>query len=556
MTVGHPLYAGFPVYPFQPPPDLAARQPVAPVAIVGGGPVGLTLACGLARHGVPSIVLEARHSVSVGSRAICISRRSLEIWARFGLAERPLAKGLPWIGGRSFWRRHEVLHFEMPHEATAQHPPMINLQQCHAEQYLVDAALASGLVDLRWHARVTGVSQHADKVTLTVDTPGGSHLLDAAYVVATDGARSTVRDAVGLELEGNSYEGRYLIADIVLDEDWPVERLAWFDPPSNPGSTLLAHRQPDNVLRVDYQLGPDEDPELEQEESRVRARIDAHLAMLGRAPAYELVWISLYRAHCLTLPRYREGRVLFAGDAAHLVPIFGVRGLNSGIDDAANLAWKLAAVIRRQGAEALLDSYSEERVYAARENIRLARKSTLFMSPPTAGHALMRDAALSLAVSRASARTLVNPRQSTAITFPASSLQTADCDAWPPAPVPGATLPNPRIALRTVDGGLRDAHLLDLQGLRPVLLLRHDNPLAGSAEERDLQLIRVAAARHGARAGEVAIDLYGEVAAALALDTPEVAWLVRPDGHIAARWRHFTLAQLDAALARMLGHGA
>lgn len=541
------LYANFPRYAFVPP----TQNTRAPVAIVGAGPVGLTLACLLARHGVRSVVVEARDGVSFGSRAICISRRSLEIWAWHGLAARPLAKGLAWVGGRSDWRGHEVLRFTMPHEPGAQHPPMINLQQCWVEQYLVDAALESGLVDLRWHTRVTGLEQGTDTVTLAADTPQGPYALDAQYVVATDGARSTVREALGLVLEGNSYEGRYLIADIVLAKPWPVERRAWFDPPSNPGSTVLAHRQPDDVLRIDYQLRPEDDGEAELEESRIRGRIDAHLAMLGLPPDYELIWKSLYRAHCLSLARYRHGRVLFAGDAAHLVPIFGVRGLNSGIDDAGNLAWKLAGVLDGRGGDALLDSYSDERVYAAHENIRQARKSTLFMSPPSRGHELMRDAALSLAVSEPFARALVNPRQTTAITFPSSRLQTPD-DEVHAGPVPGATLPNPRLRRTGPDGAGQAVHLLDLPGLAPVLILRADHPGLSALKRVGLDTIRLGVG--AALLPADAIDEDGSALASLGLVEPAAAVLVRPDGHVAARWRQLMPAALDVALARLWGH--
>jgi 3-(3-hydroxy-phenyl)propionate hydroxylase len=196
------------------------------------------------------------------------------------------------------------------------------------------------------------VRSHNEGVILSVETPEGVYELEADWVVATDGARSFVREAVGLKLEGNSYEGRYLIADIKFRSEYPTERRAWFDPPSNPGSTVLMHRQPDDVWRIDYQIRDDEDSAIELQEERVRARVDAHLQMIGEAPDYELIWISLYKAHCLTLPRYRHGRILFAGDAAHLVPIFGVRGLNSGVDDAGNLVWKLAAVIQSWGGTA------------------------------------------------------------------------------------------------------------------------------------------------------------------------------------------------------------
>jgi 3-(3-hydroxy-phenyl)propionate hydroxylase len=531
VAIGRDIYHGFPDYPFTRPPALDGAAERVPVAVVGAGPVGLTLACGLAAQGVRCVVLEMRGGVSFGSRAACVSRRSLEIWERFGVADRPLAKGLPWTGGRSFWRGREVLRFEMPNAPDDKHPPMINLQQCFVEQFMVDALAERDGVAIRWHSTLEGAEVRNDGVRLAVRTPEGSYALDADWVVATDGARSRLREMMGLRLQGDSYEGRYLIADIRLRSGHPTERRAWFDPASNPGSTVLMHRQPEDIWRVDYQLRDDEDGEAEQREERVRARISAHLAMIGEPPEYDLIWLSLYRAHCLTLPRYRQGRVLFAGDAAHLVPIFGVRGLNSGIDDAGNLAWKLGAVIRGEGGEALLDSYSEERVFAARENIRQSRKSTLFMTPPSRGFALMREAALSLAVGQDFARPLVNPRQTTAITFPESPLQTPDDAPWSAGPMPGATLPN----LRLPDG----THLLDRLGFRPMVVLAPGDAAAEAHTEAIRGLDRVAPDAGTARA--------------LGLAQPGGFYLVRPDGHVASRRHSFDAATFDAALRRLMG---
>ncbi len=306
------------------------------------------------------------------------------------------------------------------------------------EQLLADRADAlAGLVEIRWQTKLAGLERGDDGVALDLETAQGPYRLRADWVVACDGARSAVRQALGLRFSGSTYDGTYIIVDIHLKSDYPTERRAWFDPPTNPGSTILMHRQPRDIWRVDYQLRDDEDPEEAVKPENVLPRVRSHLEWIGERDDWTPVWISAYRANCLTLERYNHDRVLFAGDAAHLVPIFGVRGMNSGIDDTHNLAWKLAWVTQGRAPARLLDSYSSERVFAARENIRHASKSTEFMAPPSHAFTLMREAALGLATQDPFFATLINPRQTSAITFADSPLNAADSDALPAGPVAG-----------------------------------------------------------------------------------------------------------------------
>ncbi len=531
------------------------------VTIVGGGPVGLTLALGLANHGVPTVLIEADDSVCFGSRAICISRRSLEIIERCDALDKFLEVGLPWAGGRSFYRNEEVLHFTMPQDHNQKLPPMINLAQYHIEQYLLDAAeRRPDLIDIRWQTRVAAIEHRTDGVTLSLTTPTGNYRLETDWVVASDGGRSTIREELGFKLQGTSYEGRYVIVDIFLESDRPTERLAYFDPSSNPGSTVLVHRQPDNVWRIDYQLRDGEDAEAAVKPENVMPRVQSLLDMMGEKGIWKPIWITIYKANALTLDRYRHGRVMFAGDAAHLVPIFGVRGANSGIDDADNLAWKLAYVVKNLADDTLLDSYSDERVFAAHENLNYGTKSTEFMAPPSFAFDLMRRAVLSLAVKHPSVRTLINPRQTSAIIYRDSPLNSAGKEDFAAGPVPGAVLPE--CPLMIVRGGqLREGHLTDLiqpcftafvfgqQGTVPMEFAALSEMLQGRG--LCLRCIPIATQRHPACTAEHAWDHTGRLFEMYGAQ-PGSVYLVRPDGHVLGRWHAAGAADLAAAIDHAL----
>lgn len=509
--------------PIEPLPDSV------PVLIAGGGPVGLALAALLARHGVASLVAEADAGYCTGSRAICISRRSQEILSWAGAGAALAAKALPWTGGRSYWRDAEVLRFQMPNEPSQRFAPMVNIQQYHVEAFIHQALQASPqLARVAWSARVAQVAPQADGVDVAIETASGRSTVRAQYLVACDGGRSTVREQLGLQLEGTQYDGRYVIVDIVQKTRRPVERLAWFDPPSNPGSTILMHRQPDDVWRIDYQLRDDEDGVEALKPENILPRVQSHLRMIGEHEPWEMLWASMYNAKCLTLPAYRHGRVLFAGDAAHLVPIFGVRGLNSGLDDAANLAWKLARVLAQDAGDALLDTYSAERVQAARENIAYGAKSTEFMAPPDFAFRLMREATLRLALDEPAVRSLINPRQSAPVAYTGSALNGPQVGEWvdaaaaPGQPAPEALLAGPQGAF----------HLTQCFGTAFTCLVFGDGPLPQAV---------AALANHGIGVLDIPpeADALGQARERYGL--PDAAAtglvLVRPDGYVMGRWR-------------------
>lgn len=505
----------------------------ADILIVGAGPVGLALAADLARHGRRPLVIDGKGEISWSSRAICLSRRSQEIFDRIGAGEAFAAKGLPWSRGKTFYRDRLAFELEMPFTADDRHAPFINLQQYYSEQFLLDAAMrAAGPDVVRWNHGLRSVEQAADHVMVEVEGPDGLRRWKADWLVAADGARSVVRQALGLKLRGDSYEGRYLIADIeVAGIERPVERHVWFDPSSHPGSTVILHVQPDGIWRIDIQLGEDQGDEM-LEEDRLLPLLQAQLDMMGVTADWTLVWKSIYRAHALTLDSYRHGRVMLAGDAAHLVPIFGVRGLNSGIDDAHNLAWKLAMVADGSAAPGLLDSYSSERLRATRENLAAATKSTWFMSPPTRGFQRMRDAVLSLSGEHRWASELLNPRQSTAHVYEGSPVIVADGD---PAGVrPGSVLPN-----LPVGGDGRHLHdLLSSTGFTLLLFADHLPPDAGSASIEGIEV--------------VAIGDDDLLAQAFAADLHPV-YLIRPDEHVVARFAAMDSGAIAAALAIATG---
>lgn len=517
------------------PPELsgAAAPRRHPVAIVGAGPVGLALAIDLALHGVPSVVLDDNDVVSVGSRAICWAKRSLEIFDRLGVGGRMVAKGVTWNIGRLFHRDREVYSFDLLPEAGHRMPAFVNLQQYHVEQYLVERARAfPDLIDLRFRNRVVSVTKHPEAAYARVETPDGTYELAADWLVACDGARSTVRNALGLEFEGQFFEERFLIADIEMKADFPRERWFWFEPTFHGGQSALLHKQPDDIYRIDLQLGWDTDPEQEKSPERVVARIER---MIGHSD-FELDWVSVYSFQCRRLERFVHGRVIFAGDSAHVVSPFGARGGNGGIQDVDNLGWKLAAVIGGTAGPGLIASYDEERIRGADENIANSSRATNFMTPKSPAETMLRDAVLGLAADHDFARRLVNSgRLSVPASLEGLSLQTPGSDA----PMrPGMAAKDAPLRIEGEDawllGQIGGAFVLvgfgnvDLPEVGGVRNLAVRSPGSGGCEDAD----------------GTAFARYGE----------GLAYLFRPDQHIAAVFGRPDAAAVGNALRRALGH--
>ena len=596
----------YPRYAYRRPAELDAPDTLhhRPVVVIGAGPVGLAAAIDLAQHGVPVVLLDDDDTVSVGSRGLCYAKRTLEILDRLGCGQPVVDKGVTWNVGRTFFREAEVFHFNLQPEPDHCRPGMVNLQQYYLEQYLVERAMALPTLDLRWKHKVVAVTplgagqpSGADLpgadlpgatlpgagspgALIEVETADGRYTLQADWLVVADGARSPVRRQLGLDVEGKIFQDRFLIADVVMQAqmfpDGASERWFWFDPPFHPNQSVLLHREADNVWRIDFQLGWDADPDEEKKPERVIPRIQA---MLGPDRDFLLEWVSVYTFQCRRMQQFRHGRILFAGDAAHQVSPFGARGANSGLQDTDNLAWKLKLVLDGLAPDTLMDSYSDERVAAADENLLNSTRSTDFITPKSAVSREFRNAVLTLAGEHAFARALVNSgRLSVPAHLTASALNTPDGAEFNSVMQPGAPVADAPVRQRVAadaDGvggeadSWTDGWLLSHTGGRFVLLLFADSPEA--LDVATLQALQPLASGRipvhtvlicsqtdsppaGTTPAGCTLLIDHQGAAARRFDgQPGTAYLLRPDQHVAARWRWLDAAAVADALARATG---
>lgn len=542
-------------YEYVRPPEQSGADPQRyPVVVIGAGPVGLAAAIELAQSGVPVVVLDDDNTVSVGSRGVCYAKRTLEVLDRLGLGDPCVAKGVSWNVGRTFFREEEVYNFNLRPQDDHKRPGMINLQQYYLEEYEITRAQTLDNLDLRFKSKVVSVSQNGQGATLQVETPDGIYSLETDWLIVADGARSSIRRMMNLEIDGKIFKDRFLIADVVMKAEFPHERWFWFDPPFHPGQSVLLHRQADNVYRIDFQLGWDADPEEEKKPENVIPRIKA---MLGDDREFELEWVSVYTFQCRRMNSFTHGRVLFAGDAAHQVSPFGARGANSGIQDTDNLCWKLKLVIEGKAPVSLLDSYSEERVFAAEENLLNSTRSTDFITPKSKMSLTFRNAVLTLARDHAFARALVNSgRLSVPAVLSQSSLNTPDADAFAGDMVPGAAMDDAPVQEAGQDGWLLDAvgnQFMALVFTPDVATLQATTIQAFHALAElpiAVQVVLISPHAGAAPAGlRGLVDVKGHYAARFDAQ-PGTVYLIRPDQHVAARWRSFDTHAVQAALAR------
>ena len=545
-------------FSFVPPPELKTGEGAAPIVVVGAGPIGLSAALDLGLMGHRVIVLDKDNIVSDGSRAICVAKRTLEISDRLGIGDELLNKGVKWNIGRVFFRDEEITAFNLRPMAAQKFPAFVNIQQYYWEEYLIDRLAAVETVELRWLSKVTALEHKDDGVVLTVETPEGSYRLHADWVIAADGAHSTMRRLMGLEFKGRIFEDNFLIADVRFKHEHPDERWFWFDPPFNPGKSALMHKQPDDVWRLDFQLGWDIDREEAVKPENVTPFVRG---MLGEDVEFEYEWISIYTFQCRRLERFLHGRVIFAGDAAHLVSPFGARGANSGVQDTDNLAWKLDLVIRGSAPASLLESYDFERTQAADENILNSTRSTEFITPKSPQSQAYRDAVLELSRHVEGIRPFINSgRLSVPRIYTDSPLSTEDRPGeFQAGLVPGSPAIDAPVKGRDSQGWL----LGQLGGRFQLLVFASSAAMARSMEqalaplrEGDPALEPLFVLPPGMSAdgvgSPVIVDAEGLVQERYA-GRPGTVYLLRPDQHVAMRRRHLEPAEVAAALGKAAG---
>lgn len=515
------------------------------VVVVGNGPVGQTAALLLARWGVPTLVLDRRPARDrVGSKSICQHRDVLDVWAAVGAGARIAAEGVTWTTARTFHRDRELFSYPLPDPGRSPFPPFVNISQSRTEEILDERIAADPMIEVRWDSEVTGIEQDADRVVVRC-ADGSAHRVPYALLCA--GARAEpLRAALGVSFEGRSFDDRFLICDIRADlPGWAVERRFWFDPEWNPGRQVLIHPCPDSTFRIDWQVPPDYDLDADERSGGLDARIRA---IIGDRP-YEVVWRSVYRFQSRCADRFQVGRVLLAGDAAHLYSPFGARGLNSGVADAENAAWKLAFVLRGWAPDALLASYHDERYAAARENLEVTTATMNFLVPPDAECARHRREVLERAAHDPAARAQVDSgRLSEPFWYVDSPLTTRDDlrRRFAGRPPRGA-VPEPGPGILLPDAPVTHPRVTRLRELaRDGFLLLVTEPMTPMV----LEGLTVAAPVRSRRLAD--LDPTGQVADLLRARSGEV-WVVRPDAHVAAVLDHPRPGEVDAAVRRALG---
>lgn len=534
------LYFNYQVYPyFHSQQDTKSDEKT--VTVVGAGPIGMTTAIMLAKYGVKVILLTSEQQLAEGSRALVYTKRSLEILNSTGTADAVMKKALSWTHGNSIYKGQTVFRMAHAVDDNDQFPPLNNLQQNYLEGYLLEQIEKNDNIQVRWGNKIVDIDDQKDYVVLTLQTPEGEYKHTSEWVIAADGGRSFIRTHKNLKMEGDSYEGKFVIVDIRIKLDYPTERLAFFSPDWNPNNTILMHREPDDIWRFDYQLDPHVTPEEALKTENLEKAVVDQLKMIGKDHLeWEMDWSTVYSARALTLPDFVHNRIAFVGDAAHLLPIFGVRGANTGFQDALDLSWKLAGVVNGWANKDLLNSYSADRVQAAREICSEAGKSTRFMSPPTHGYQTLRDAVLSLSLQHDFVRPLYHWRTSRPHAYGLSPLnsQHDDNTLMNPSTTNGELIPN----LKTTSGSfLYD----DLDKSYSVVIFTDDSAINNSLKQEveslkdkgiPIKIIALSITQQQVQGADISHQIDEQVQIERYFAQNGTVYFVRPDHHISGRW--------------------
>ena len=527
-----------PEYPFVTPPELVSGSVGRhDIVIVGGGITGLTLACGLAARGVRAVLLDEDNTVGVkgaSSRGICYTQKSLEIFQRLGIYERIASKGIQWSVGRTFAGLDEVFSFDLKAQGNfnlSEQPAFINIQQFYIEGYLVERIAELNAqqpsVDMRWQSRVTSFEQRDGHARLQVSTPEGDYTLDATHVIDATGSHTPFHAWCGATMDSKRGDDRWCIADVRFRDTPPTERHTWIEAPFNEDRAVWQHLMGDEVWRIDYQMAPNADPAEVSREEQVRERLRRQF---GDDIACDIVWVGPYAYRSQCLHQLRKGRVFFMGDTAKLVSPFGARGGNTGIADADNLAWKLGAVLRGEAPEQLLNSYNDERLEAAQQNVLVTNRTARFLRPADGIEKVFRQAAIALAKRHSFARNFVNTgRMAVANSYSRSEACRGDGGVsvqnvgfqWS-----GAQRGKLNDVLRWAEGQLV---LFCFGTLSATELAR----LGRLLEQAPLRAVQVLSPGQKAQAREHLIDDRGLLRAACRAENKRWA-LVRPDAYLAA----------------------
>jgi 3-(3-hydroxy-phenyl)propionate hydroxylase len=554
----------YPTYPFRTPAELRERRKGRhQVVIVGGGLAGLTAAADFGVRGIPCVLVDDNNTVSLGSRSIAQGKRTMEIATRLGISDRMIPKGISWSKGNTLIRDKLLYSFDLLPDGAEKYQAFLCLPQYYVEAILVERAAEFPHVDIRWSSRVTDIVNGDDTATLTIETPEGSYELEADWVVACDGVRSTVRKMLDVPFEGDRFVENFVICDVKMAFKFPPQRMFWFDPTFDSSNISLMHQQPDSIWRVDWQLGPSDDPAVECAPDKVNKRLET---MFGPGVPFETQFASIYSFEVRRVKNFRVGRVLFAGDAAHqLSPFGGGRGGNSAIQDVDNLVWKIAHVLQGDAPESLIDSYHAERAPVADENMQLSRRAAEFINPSTPHSRAMRNAVLALAPRHPFAKVMINTgRLSVAANLRGSALLTPDAETWDCAITPGNAAVDAPVKTLSAGRGEGDDWLVHyLDGTFQLMLYLDD----GKELPPGLSAALAALAREPAAIKPFIVRGGGgsPIAGIMTLhDRDDLlrkrydlqdgsCYLFRPDQHVCGRWRRFSIEDVRRAVSRCLG---